>query len=405
MPDVLPAIRSPEVKLSVQLEKLVKQHYHGKRGWGINELIHKKTGLTRAKIHALRSNMAKSISIDTLQKIVGYLASEWHIPPAELLGTLFGVQPSEFWTMFTSSTSDHFKVQICQGVRNDHNTAEPKWVNAYDAYLSATFIRQLVASEARRQPDLEQCLLRSYFDEQHQEETFAEARSFYERFRLGGGSRALVCIGSVKSLPLSECVLADVFGVTPFAPRTAVRRPLELPIPIFFRYRERDPHPSSAFGGRDFSLAAADGQAGVAFEVDDKHWDFCPISETQDAAMVFYVYRPPDETMEVVLAGFSGRATGCIALGLPELANRLWPPRYKQPHVMVGAFIIRYEFPPPSSRHAESHPILTEPSKTEVVSLSENVLARRLAGTALAPPQATGEPARGGRNPRRRKPR
>jgi hypothetical protein len=307
--------------------------------------------------------------------------------------------------MFGSATSSFFQVQVCEGVRNDPNIAEPRSINAYDAYLSATFIRQLTANKTQLPPDVEQCLCRSYLDKQHETEIFAEAKTLHDRFRNGSGSRALVCIGSVKSLPLSECVLANLFGVKPFKPRDKDRRPQARPIPVFFRYRENDVAPPSAFGGRHFPLPEAFRQAGIAYELDDKRWDFCPISETQDAAMVFYVNHPAKETVELVLAGFSGRATGAIATGLSELVGQLWPPTYRQPNLQVGAFIVRYEFPPPSTRHTEQHPILVEPTNVKVVPLSGDVLTRKLTGVAAAEPEATDNSARNGRVPGRRKPR
>jgi len=392
--------------LTIQLEKLLKQ-FSPHKPWGLNKHIRERTGLGLAKIRELRTNTAKSISMDTLQKIVGYLVNECHIPASELLGSLFGIGPSAFWGMFTSSTSDFFKVQICEGVRDDKDTAEPTWINAYDAFCSAALIRQLVANHAQPQPDLEHCMLHAYSDRAQQKETFDESRNLYERFRRGGGGRALVCIGSMKSLPLCECVIARTFGVRPFVRAKNVSHPRDLPLPVFFQYRVNDPHPPSAFGGRNFPSAPA-GQAGIAYEVDETHWDFCPISETQDAALVFYVCRPPEDTVEVVFAGFSGRATGCIALTLPDLANQLWPPLYQQSQLMVGAFIIRYEFPP---RHAKPHPMLVNPAKAQVIAISADVLIRRLADITSAPtpvrtptPVSTA-PAKNSRAVRRRKPR
>jgi DNA-binding Xre family transcriptional regulator len=403
MPDVLPVVRMPEVVLNIQIEKLLKQYYRGKI-WGVNEQIRKRTGLSLAKIRSLRKNTAKSISLETLEKICAFLITECHIPPEELFGKLFGIAPAEFWTMFRSVTSSFFQVQICQGVRNDPKIAEPRWINAYDAYLSATFIRHLMASDSQRQPDVEQCLCRSYVDERHAKEISAEAKRLHKRFRDDSGSRALVCIGSVKSLPVSECVLAELFGTEPFIPRDKGRRLHNRSIPVFFRYRENDPTIPSALGGREFRLPAADGRAGIAYEVDEKHWQFCPISETEDAALIFYVNRPPEETVELVLAGFSGRATGAIAMGLSDLVSQFWPPSFIQPHLMVGAFIVRYEFAPPSSRQLEQHPILVEPSNVEVIPLSGDVLARRLTGVD-ATLEPTGTSKRTRRGPGKPRPR
>jgi hypothetical protein len=381
MPSVLPEIRSRNIIVNIQLKKLIKKYCPG-NPWGIYEKIHQKTGLPLATIRALCTNRAKSVSIDALQKIVGFFASEFHISPAKLLGPFFGVQPSGFWRMFTSITSKYFKVQICQGVRHDQTTAEPKWINADDAFLTATFSRQVLTCYEQRPSDLEQCLLRSWSNKEHQKQCFNESLWIYSRFRQDTGSRALVCIGSMKTLPLSECVVAKVFGVKPFVsvPWNKIQNLQQMPLPIFFRYRKNDPHPPSAFGGRKFPLWASNGEAGIAYEVDDANWDFCPSSETQDAAMVFYVYSQPAETVEIALGGFSGRATGCIALELPDLANKIWPPQYQRSDLMVGAFIIRYEFSPSVERNVESHSILVKPTKTEVIPLSKEVLERRLGG-------------------------
>ncbi len=134
----LQTVRLPAFKLVIQLEKILKQHYPGRSFWGIIGKIQKKTGLSRGQIAAMRKGKAKTISLEALQKIVSFLNSECGIATEELLGSLFGVEPSGFWGMF----DDMAHVQICEGVRIDRTTTEPRWVNAYDAYLSATFIRQ-----------------------------------------------------------------------------------------------------------------------------------------------------------------------------------------------------------------------------------------------------------------------
>ena len=402
MSSVLPAYRTTNQAVSIQLKKLIEYYCKG-NPWGIIKRIHEKTGLTGPQIRALINNTAKSISLETLQKIVGFLASEFDAPAEELLGTFFGIEPSRFWAMLSSSTSKQFKTQICQGVRTDKKTDEPRWINANDSHLSGTYIHQLSSSHKRGQLKLEPHFLRSWIDEQHQQEIFDDAKEFYHALE-NTGNQALVCIGSMKSLSLSECVVAKVFNTKPFVTQSNIKQPMKLRIPIFFKYRENDPHPPSAFGGEKISLRAAAGQAGIAYEADAKHWEFCPVSETQDAAMIFYVYRPPEEAVEMVLAGFTGRATGCIAFVLTDLADQLWPPLYKRSDLMVGAFIIRYEFPPPDADHNQSHSLLITP-KIRVIPLSRDVLARRLGGAATEPPPAADESDEQNQKRKRRKPR
>ncbi|MDY0167779.1 MAG: helix-turn-helix transcriptional regulator [Thermoguttaceae bacterium] len=389
----LQTVRLPSPKLVIQLDKILKEHYPGKKFWGIIAKIQKKTGLSRGQIAAMRKNETKTISLEALQKIVSFLNAECGIATEELLGSFFGVEPSGFWGMFDDMTH----VQICEGVRIDRTTTEPRWVNAYDAYLSATFIRQCLASSGRPQRDLEQCLIQAYSDEQHTAAVFNSAKSFYRQFREGSGKRALVGIGSMKSLPMFECVVADAFGAEPFAPQPKTRRLPQRPVPLYFRYRENDPDIKSVFGGRELPLRGASGRAGIAYEVDVDRWEFCPVSDTEDVAVVFYVCRPTEGTVELALAGFSGRATGCIALGLPSLAHQLWPPNYSRSDRKIGLFVIRYTFAPPSL--SEPHSILVEPATTEVIAMPESVLIRRLDGVVSPPAPSSQSP--NGRKPRK----
>ena len=370
--------RVPPLKLVIQLEKILKQHFPGTSHRGIYTEIKERTGLSFSQIRAIRKSDAKFISMETLQKIASFLKTECGISTDELLGSFFGVEPLGFWAMFDNMEC----VQVCEGLRIDRTTAEPRWVNAYDAHLSATFIRQLLAGGGHPRSNLEQYLIQAYRDEQHMAAVIANAKDFYYRgFRDGSKRRALACIGSMKSLPVFECVVANAFKVKPFVPQTIGRRSQDLrqrAIPVYFRYREDDPDVHSAFGGRDLPLAAARGKAGVAYETDGGRWEFCPISESEDVAVVFYACGLAEGTVELALAGFSGRATGCLALGLSTLAEDLWPPTYSHSGLNLGLFLIRYTFAPQAA--ADSHTILVEPKATEVIAVPESVLVRRLEG-------------------------
>ena len=385
MTRVFSASLTPSVPIVFQLRKYLKQHHPGKLQRGITERIHEKTGLNRATIHRLMKNKVKNFKWETLEKIVGFLASECHKCPQDVLRDLFGVKPSAFWKMFANSSGGYFKVQICQGVRNDPVTSEPTSLNLFDNTLYNVFHHMLAASDTAPRPDVEQCMLRSYAGPQTETAIFAEAREFYEQFRNGAGSRALVCVGSMKSLPLSEIVVCDVLDTRPHVPRTTAHPLRERAIPFFFKYREIDPHPPSAFGGRDLPWSAVNGHAGVAYEVDSDHWEFCPVTEKEDAAVVFYVYHPAEETAQLVMAGFSGRATLCLARDLPALANDLWPPSYCRPHLMVGAFVIRYEFASPPANSSETSLTRLPPARSKLIPIAAEVLARRLEGVALNP--------------------
>ena len=402
MSSVLPAYRATGQAISIRLKMLLTFYCKG-NPWGYIGKIKKQTGLNRPRISAWMNNSVKSISLDTLRKIVGFLVSEFGANPSELLGTMFGLEPSRFWGLLSSDTSQKFKTQICQGVRTDKKTDEARWINLNDSHLLGTFIYELSSSHKRGELKLEPHSLRSWIDEEHREEILNDAKKFYHT-QEKTGNRALVCIGSMKSLSLSECVIAKIFNTKPFVTQSNIKRPMDLRIPIFFKYREDDPHPPSAFGGEKIPLKAAASRAGIAYEVDSKHWDFCPISETQDAGVVFYINRPPDDTVEMVLAGFTGRATGCLAYVLTDLADKLWPPTYVRSDLKVGAFIIRYEFPQPDADNNPSHSMFSLPKKIEVIPLSKEVLVRRLGSARRQPssPDDSNEKNQKGKRPKPR---
>jgi hypothetical protein len=392
-------IRCPKLNLSIQLNKLLLKH-DPTPDWGRIERICRKTGLNRRCITALVRGTAAEIRIGTLEAIVSYLVNECHLSLREALAGLFGLQPSAFWNMFGSGNDDGFKVRVWQGVRTDKTTSEPKWVNAYDAYLSETFSRNLLAGVTPRQPNLKHSLLRSYSGEELHREVAAEACRCYEKFRKDPVRRALVCIGSMKSMPLSECVMAHTFGVKPFEAGPSNRELAARAVPVFFRYRSDDPQPPSVFGGVQLPLPAAKNQAGIAFESKSGKWEFCPVSENEDVALVFYVCRPATDTIEIVLAGFSGQATGCLAMKLADLTKSFWPPTYNEPHLKAGAYIVRFDFrgskPDPQS-------IIGKTFKSKVIALPREVIARRL--DPVVPPPDDGEPGSAGCAAHSKKPR
>jgi len=392
-------IRCPELNLSIQLDKLLQENDRTPE-WGRIGRICRKTGLNRRSVTGLLKGTAAEIRVSTLGGIVSYLVNECHLSLREALANFFGLQPSAFWNMFCSSNDDSFKVRVWQGLRTDETTSEPKWVNAYDAYLSETFSRHLLAGVAPRQPNLKHALLRSYSGEERHKEVSAEACGWYEKFSKDPIRRALVCIGSMKSMPLSECVMAHTFGVKPFEADPCNRELPARAVPVFFRYRSDDPQPTSVFGGAELPLPAAKDQAGVAFEMADRKWVFCPVSDKEDVGLVFYVYRPATDTMEIVLAGFSGVGTGALAMELSDLTKFFWPPTYNEPHLKAGAYIVRIDFrgskPDPQS-------IIGKTFKKKVITLPREVFARRL--DAVVPPPDDGKPGSAKRAASKNKPR
>jgi DNA-binding Xre family transcriptional regulator len=361
---------APSAQVTFRLKRVLDEH-HAKGHGTITKLV-QGTGLERHLVSNLIQGRVHSISWDTLGRICQYLHQECGVLASDLPRLLFGFEASEFWAMIAES-----KVVIALGVRSLERV-EPRWVNAYDAYLLGVLLRQLFGLGHEQLSELEQYLVRSGSSEKDLQRTMKDSLEIYQAFCEMSGDRALVCVGSVKSNPVSERVIADVFRTAPFVSQDGVRSAKHRSCPLFVQFRHRDPRSPSCHGGMKLSRTRKQYQPGIHFETKAGGWDYCPSTETEDAALVVYSYRPYEGTMEIVLGGFSGRATGALALELGNLEREVWPPNYVENNLKVGAFIIRFRFNGPEEEEPGAKPILVKPSETEVIRLDTEVLARRL---------------------------
>jgi hypothetical protein len=157
--------------------------------------------------------------------------------------------------------------------------------------------------------------------------------------------------------------------------RTAKRRSC----PLYFRYRDFDPAPSSLCGGMHLSGRDKSRQPGIYYETAKGAGDCCPWSEERDdVAYVFYTQRPHLGRVEVACGGFSGRATRCLATRPMCIAPQLWPPQFRSDVLQDGLFLVRFAFRP-SPAQADQGEGLRE-FKHEVIPLSAASLKKRLAG-------------------------
>ncbi len=191
----------------------------------------------------------------------------------------------------------------------------------------------------------------------------------------------MICLGSTKSNPVVELVLANAFGAEPFSADDAVRDPRARRCPIFLRFRTDDPHPASCCGGVRLSANTASETPGIYFEQADGTWANCSWdAQHSDAAFVFYIHRESQGRLEMALGGFSGRATRLLAKTLATRAEDVWPPNYQKHGLQVGAFIVQYSFSQDSAPAAD---ILRTDlvANTKIIPLPAESIARRMKGT------------------------
>jgi len=92
---------------------------------------------------------------------------------------------------------------------------------------------------------------------------------------------------------------------------------------------------------------------------------------------VFYIHRESQGRLEMVLGGFSGRATRMLAKTLSSGAEGFWPPIYSRHGIQVGAFIVKYTFSDEQDQQADL--LRTDlVAGTTIIPLSHDVIARRL---------------------------
>jgi hypothetical protein len=394
-----PGTATPEgtiMKIRFRLQELLEKHQGTERG--IIKRISEATNLERHQVAAVYHNKAKYVSLDTLAAICQYLIEQHHIPRADLPGRLFQIEPEHFSMLVANRKF----VELCVGMWTDKRKSKragaakakedsaglegsgrrrrQRWVMASDTNLQGILLHELFGLGNENHPEfLEQQLVSALGGEVGLEEIKRQVASVYDAFQSRVEGPGLICLGSVKSNGVSEAVIAHAFHAEAFVSQDDVRAVKDRSVPFFLRYRNDDVKPPSCHGGLRLAQSKESVEPGIYYET-PRGWKCCPSSVKEDVALVFYVYHSPKGRLEMVMGGFSGRATHCLAAGLPKIMGKLWPPSYNEGDRKVGAFIVRFKFTEPTAE--ENRPADKEwtyhPSATEVIALDKNVLARKL---------------------------
>lgn len=349
------------------------------------------TGLDRHQVASLLKNEAKYIPLDALSRLCDYLIDQGHATAAELPGALFAVNPENFWEMLARRS----EIEIVLGVRQSEKSSSPEgaMIAASDAVLFGELLSGVstLGGAAKHEPTdetqegeeravptpdrLQQTLVWSP-GQVSLEDAQARATEVFEGFATANGDRGLVCVGSVKSNPVVELLFSDVFGCTPFVTEDDVDDVSARSCPFFLRYRPNDPKPGSASAGVRLSKNEDAPEPGFYFEKDDGTWEFAGGQE-KDTALVFYIYREALGRLDMVLSGFSGRATRLLAKTIAMRGEEFWPPVYEKSGDMVGAYMVQYETP--EGEQSRDDLLYNPGGAAEIRPLSTKAIARRMA--------------------------
>ena len=319
------------------------------------------TGLDRHQVAALLKNEVKYIPLKALSRLCDYLIENGHASADQLPGALFSVEPENFWELLARRK----RLEMCVGVRRDvAEQSDAAFVVAADSVLLGELLNgvttlggtaklkktengvALTAGVEIPQPDhLKQSLVWSP-GQASVEEVVRRSAMVYNEFSESKGDKAFVGIGSTKSNPTVEIILARAFNCDPFVSQDSVANASDRSLPFFLRYRDRDPHPDSCVGGLKISDASTETTPGIYFEQADGSWaQFTADKPNEEVAFVFFIHRESQGRLEMVLGGFSGRATRLLARSLATRAEDFWPPQYEMQGIQIGAFIVQFEVP------------------------------------------------------------
>jgi len=353
------------------------------------------TGLDRHQVANLLKNEVKYIPLQALSRLCDYLIEHGYVTADQLPGVLFAVEPESFWELLARRR----RLELCIGVRraNREEWAEGAWVVASDSLLLGALLNGVSTlggaaqhstggdaanSQERRtsapHPEhIRQSLVWSP-GQGTPEEVANRADIVFGKFARSPHDKALLCLGSTKSNPVVELVLAESFGCQPFKSQDDVENATERSCPIWFRYRDEDPKPLSCVGGVTLAQDTGSSEPGIYYEGPGGKWDHVPWQDSdQDAAMVFYIHRESQGRLEMALGGFSGRATRLLARTLATDAQSFWPPVYVGQGISIGAYIVQYTF---NSMDNQDRDILeTELTATSrVIPVDGEAIRRRL---------------------------
>jgi len=328
------------MQVHLKLAQILQEHSDA--GRGLVKRLAARTGLERHKVSALLNNRVQYVSLEALAKVCDYLVEEHRLRPADLPALLFGIEPE----LFSAQVANRKHLEIVLGVRTLGDGGRPasrkgkdtaagrwfaqEWVTASDSMLHGALLHELFGRGQERwqtRPEsLEQRLVPAYDGDESLETVKREAESVYDRFQQLRMDRACVSAGSVKSNAVSEIIIAQAFDAEAFTPENDASVPQNRRCPVFFRFRPDDSQPPSCHGGSRLARQHRPSQAGIYYEGADGKWICCPASGHQDAALVLYVHHLLEGRLEIVMAGFSGRASRSLASSLHRLTGHFWPP-------------------------------------------------------------------------------
>ncbi len=372
------------MRYSFRLAELLGHIPDPKKRPGTIKTIVQYTGLDRHQVSALLKNEVKYIPLQALSRLCDYLIDHGYAQAEQLPGALFSVEAENFWELLARRN----RLELCVGVRREESWPDGAWIVASDSLLMGELLngvstlggtarfRQGMTMPPPQPEHIKQSLVWSP-GQGTRDQVLGRAQRLYDEFNEAAMDRALVGLGSVKSNPVVEHIVANLFHTEPFVSQDGIDDPTQRNSPFFLRFRADDPQFASCCGGTDLSAKMPSNAPGIYFET-PSGWKVCKWADKKrDAAFVVYVHRESQGRLELAMGGYSGRGTRLLARVLASRAEELWPPVYEGHGLRVGAFILEFVLEGHSSGERDS--LLSDPiAQTKIHALDSSVIEGRI---------------------------
>ena len=426
------------MRYSFRLAKLVGHTPDPRKRPGTIKQICEFSNLDRHQVAALLKSEVKYIPLEAIGKLCDYLLAKRLAKPKDLPGILFALEPENFWELIARRQW----VEVCMGVRKEGagDSLDDAWIVASDSVMFGELLSGITdfrlwapkaaadaaipfpieppvtggnsdagpvvamhqngnTPEDPAKPLLPEVLRQTlvWSPGKNDVEYKSMAAKVHEAFwNQEEDDKALVGIGSVKSNPVVERIIANVFGCPAFDSQDKVASPAQRDVPFFLRYRDEDPnYLTSCCGGWQLAEGHAADKPGIYYENKNGKWECAPWdAKKHDSAFVFYVNRPSQGILEMALGGYSGRASRLLAQHLDRCAEQLWPPVYHGQGLEIGAFIVRFHLKDKARKDKGLFGSDDVP-KIEVQRLDEEVIARRMQAVSEAQGEEAAEEPEG----------
>jgi hypothetical protein len=365
--------------IEIRLKKIL-QEYNFDTQKGIEKKIADDLGVHRHSIGKLYRNQSKNPSLDILDKICNWLI-ERGVPRHILPQQLFGMQAMKLWEAMAASGDVTFYLGEYQQ-EIDAPTYGQRWISSRDAETAGRIEERIgliipESEEKRKKPSPQFHTTyvtfhsiskgkRKKIDNFEVDVTYS--RDIFEKMRSQLSRHTSILIGSQRVNYLLEHFVADMFGRQPFQ-STEISR-----IPFYIKYRPSDLAATSCFGDKQDHETFK--YPGIYYLTSENKWIGLPWKWRElDTGVVIILRDPGNESLEIAVFGFSGRATMVIGQKLYENAVNFWPPTARSKDKEVGIYICRLEYSPTT----DPDPMKLEAKTFEVIPIDKKILEDRLA--------------------------